>query len=331
MPSVTTNSTAIGDRPPAITVVIPAYRAAETIERAVRSVLAQPRVDAAVVVVVDDQCEQTQATVRAVGDERIRLIVNEGNRGAQFSRNAGLAATSTPLVMFLDADDYLTGDLLARLIAAMTAAAADVGFGPWVWLDETSNVYRREVSSFGSSRSVFADWLTRRRWVPPCSVVWRTDFVRQIGGWDEAIRRNQDGELVLRAILKGARIAQSREGAGIYVQHHGPHRITRSADNYGSLLEVADKLLQMPSDVLDEGERRDVLARYHAVIAMHAYRRGDDAFGGEALRLSRALGFRGAVGSMSERVGVKTLGAETYFGLRRTLRSLLRATRRGFG
>ncbi len=302
-----------------VTVVIPAYKAAATIERALRSVLAQPGVATEVVVVVDDLCAETQRVVAGHGP-RVRCLVNERNLGAQVSRNLGLAEVTSPFVMFLDGDDFVAGDLLAPLAAELAQRQADFGFGPWIRLDETNNICIRSVPDFASPRAAFERWLVARDWVPPCGVLWRTEFVRRIGGWDERIRRNQDGELVLRAILLGATLGTSRVGAGVYVQHPSEHRISLSTDNYSSLIDVVDKLAALDSAVVPPVRRRFVLGQYLYEVARIHFWHAEWELGRRALRKSRELGFLGHRGPKLSRLSYTLLGLERQQRLRHALR-----------
>lgn len=299
---------------PEVTVVIPSYKAQDTIERAVLSALAQPGIHVTVIVVIDDQCDVTHAKMIALRDPRISVLVNDRNRGAPHSRNRGLAATGTPYVMFLDSDDYLTGELLEGLVAAMEAENADLGFGPWISLNESTNTISRRQPEFRSASHAFSAWLIEQKSIPPCSVLWRTDFVRFIGGWDEELKRVQDGEIVLRGLLNDSRICLSQKAAGVYYQHASEHRITASSD-YSPIITVAQKLLNQDSNVVQLPERQKVIARYLYRNAKKAFRQGDVAFGRSALTLSRNLGLTKNDGSPPSRLGAWLLGVERYHRL----------------
>lgn len=301
------------DEPPQasdVTVVIPSYNARATIERAVGSVLAQEGVSARVVVVIDDGCAETEALVRGMGDGNVDVFINETNQGAQVSRNRGLAAAASPFVMFLDSDDYMEGPLLRGLVEACRAGDADLGFGPWRKVGDAGVSWPRRRLRPDTPDRLVHRWLVDRDWVPPCAVLWRTAFVREIGGWDEALKRNQDGEIAMRALVKGATLAFSDEGEGLYYQHESEHRITKSKANYGSLLQVAEKLLSLEGG--DARARRASVARYLYRVASDAFRRGDQGLGRQALARSRELGFRGHLGSRPARLGSAVMGLERY-------------------
>ncbi len=93
----------------AVSVIIPCFRCASTIERALRSVAAQTCLPAEVILVDDASGDNTQAVLRQqqAGFESgwIKLVLLDQNLGAGSARNAGWAIASQPLIAFLDADD----------------------------------------------------------------------------------------------------------------------------------------------------------------------------------------------------------------------------------
>jgi glycosyltransferase involved in cell wall biosynthesis len=103
---------------PAVSVVIPAYNAAGTVQQAIASVLAQTFDDFELLVVDDGSTDDTGAVVRAINDSRIRLLT-QPNGGAAAARNAGIACATGAWVAFLDADDLWLPMKLGRQLARM--------------------------------------------------------------------------------------------------------------------------------------------------------------------------------------------------------------------
>src|SRR5215467_15772 len=98
---------------PPVTVLIPAYNAARTIERALASVWHQHYPEMEVIVVDDASTDDTSVHVREVARGNLRLIRLETNRGVSGALNAGIQQASTNYVAFLDADDeWLAGKLI---------------------------------------------------------------------------------------------------------------------------------------------------------------------------------------------------------------------------
>ncbi|TCM20627.1 glycosyl transferase family 2 [Novosphingobium sp. PhB165] len=297
-----------------VTVIVPAFHASGTIERTVRSIFGQPQVRPRVIVVVDDDEGKTEAVLSELADPRVEVVTNPGNLGAQKSRNRGLAMVESEYVMFLDSDDFVMGDLLHGLTLAL-ADGADIAFGPWLFYDEGRNQASRRKPAYDNAAELLDRWLVRRQWTPPCAVMWRTEFLRRIGGWDEKVRRNQDGEVVCRAALAGARLAHSPQGCGVYVQHDSPLRISGNRSTFGDLVELAEALLKQPTEALPEPERQKILGDYFYWLADSAFRRGDREQGREAVKRGAELGGELRLNSKFPRLGAAVLGLETYRGV----------------
>lgn len=111
---------------PTVSVVIPAYNAAEYVAQAVRSVLAQTFTDWELIIVNDGSTDDTaERVVPFLSDPRILLYTQE-NGGPASARNAGIARSSGPFIALLDADDYWLPTKLEKQLAIM-ANWPDVG------------------------------------------------------------------------------------------------------------------------------------------------------------------------------------------------------------
>ena len=90
-----------------ISVVIPAYNAEKTIEKAIQSAIGQTYPDIEVIII--DDCSQDGSVKIAVDyakkDDRIRVLQNRTNMGVAFSRNRGVEAARGDWIAFLDSDD----------------------------------------------------------------------------------------------------------------------------------------------------------------------------------------------------------------------------------
>lgn len=99
-----------------VTVVIPAWNAAETLGAALRSVLDQGYEPLEVIVVDDASTDRTSELVARIGDPRLRCIRLEKTRGPGHARNVGLEAGRGGYAAFLDADDlWMPGKLLRQV------------------------------------------------------------------------------------------------------------------------------------------------------------------------------------------------------------------------
>ncbi len=95
-----------------VTVVIPAYNAESTLEKAVQSVLDQT-VQVESIIIVNDGSKDN--TLKIVEDLKAKAALSDGapaiklisieNSGASHARNVGIKAAKTEYIAFLDSDD----------------------------------------------------------------------------------------------------------------------------------------------------------------------------------------------------------------------------------
>ena len=87
-----------------VSVVIPLYNKADTITRAIQSVLKQTISEWELIVVDNGSTDDGGRHVEAIKDSRIRLIRQE-NKGVSMARNRGVEEATCDYIAFLDADD----------------------------------------------------------------------------------------------------------------------------------------------------------------------------------------------------------------------------------
>jgi glycosyltransferase involved in cell wall biosynthesis len=97
------------ENPAPVSVIIPCWRCAETIERAVASVAAQSWVPAEVILIDDASGDDTLPRLHEIAQNHpqdwIKIISLPKNAGPGIARNAGWEAATQPYIAFLDADD----------------------------------------------------------------------------------------------------------------------------------------------------------------------------------------------------------------------------------
>jgi len=176
-------SLAAKQEPPSVAVIIPSYKYAEKVGRAIESATQQdwPMLEA--IVVVDDGTPDDGATARLVEswtarDPRVRYLRQE-NAGVAHARNHGIASVGTKYVCCLDADDRIEPGFLRACVMALeedrTRGLAYTGL-QWVKPDGTSG-----VSAWPGVWDYDAQ-LRRQNQVPTCCV-FRREMWARLGGF----------------------------------------------------------------------------------------------------------------------------------------------------
>jgi glycosyltransferase involved in cell wall biosynthesis len=106
---------------PLISVVIPAYNRARLLPRTLKSVQEQTHQNWEAIIVDDGSRDDTAEVAARLAreDDRIRLIRQEKNAGAQAARNRGIRAARGQWVAFLDSDDLFLPESLEIRLAAL--------------------------------------------------------------------------------------------------------------------------------------------------------------------------------------------------------------------
>jgi chlorobactene glucosyltransferase len=136
LPRLADHRPTLSDVPPAggtpVSVIIPARNEGDTIETAMRSILASTYAPFELIVVDDRSTDETPAIVAllAAQDSRVRLLPGQplppGWYGKPWACVQGARAAAGALLLFTDADTRHEPELLGRAVAALAQAQADL-------------------------------------------------------------------------------------------------------------------------------------------------------------------------------------------------------------
>jgi succinoglycan biosynthesis protein ExoO len=223
---------------PLVSVIIPAYRAAATIGRAVRSLLAQSEEDWEAIIIADDGADYAALLADdGLSDARLRFCSSGREAGgAPAARNIGLAAARGRLVTPLDADDLFAAERLARLAPLALAAGAvidNVGV-----VDDDSGVLLGTAFPIDRPEERLESDRFLAGSTPLKALVRRSLFP----GWDEALRLCDDVVVNLRLFDRLGAIALVATPLQEYRVRrqsicHSPDAAARAERDYGYILD----------------------------------------------------------------------------------------------
>jgi len=142
-------------RAPEFSVIIPVYNGAETVARAIDSVLAQTYPAREVIVIDDGSTDDSAGVVRGYGST-VRYIRTE-NRGVSAARNSGAAVAEGEWLAYLDADDWYYPQRLewhARLIERNSDL--DFATGDFEYRSEDEQLIGRSMEGTELGRKLLA-------------------------------------------------------------------------------------------------------------------------------------------------------------------------------
>jgi teichuronic acid biosynthesis glycosyltransferase TuaG len=112
---------------PLVSIVMPAYQAAETLERSVRAVMDQSMPDWELLLLVDAATDDTLPIAERLAseDQRIRLCVSRKNRGVVRTRNIAVRLARGQYLAFCDSDDWWERDKLTKQLKLLSGSGAN--------------------------------------------------------------------------------------------------------------------------------------------------------------------------------------------------------------
>jgi len=183
---------------PLISVVIPCYNEEAYISDAIESMLNQTYELFEIIVVDDGSTDDTVQIVNQHDDSRLHLIGNQSNSGRSAARNKGLDHAHGDYIIFHDADDMSHPDRFTLQLDQFTDNSDLLAVGSMMQpidVDGKSLNYEVEIPP----EHFDVDHILKNGGL--CShaaTMFRTDIIRQLGGYRLPFERAEDFDLWLR-------------------------------------------------------------------------------------------------------------------------------------
>lgn len=209
----------MSDQEPAVDIVVATNRRSPYLREALESVVAQDY-SKWTLTVVDDGSPDPIGLEHLVHEMvPAARVIHQSNQGVAAARNAGIAATNSPLITFLDDDDVWRSDRLRLLVAALGESPTAVASFSGVWY------LRADGTSFGEGRP--GDTMPRREMLNgnhPTphfgATIMRRAALERIGGFNQNYAMSEDTDLLLRMLVTGDMIGVPQDLTG-YRRHEG--------------------------------------------------------------------------------------------------------------
>jgi glycosyltransferase involved in cell wall biosynthesis len=227
----------------AISVVMPVFNRAETVRRAIESVLSQEFADFELIIVDDGSSDTTVDVIRSVADTRIRLLIQARNMGGNAARNRGIGEARAPIVSFLDSDDVFLRGKLKRITSFFARNphvdavidSFELQFPP----ERNGRKVLRQNPELMSSAAVEEATYARTLFKATPAISARKAALEKIGMFDETLKRRQDMDMVLR--LAAATNVQSIPDV-LWTKHWTPGAISSKQNTFiAAVLDICDR------------------------------------------------------------------------------------------
>ncbi len=211
---------------PLVSVIIPFYNAHQHLRETVQSVLAQKYSNFEIIIVNDGSKPPTiREVLQGLDLSKVEVVDHLVNKGLATTRNTGILAAKSDLLLPLDADDLITPDCIEKMVKHLQANS--------------------DVAAVYSRVQIFGD--VNLEWIPDASMfslmcgipiqstlLFKREVFEKVNGYNSSIKRSPDVDFWLRVLHSGFKLSCIDEILYHYRKYSG------SLSDEGKLTEVED-------------------------------------------------------------------------------------------
>ena len=251
-----------------VSVIVPAYRAADYIDRAIQSVFRQTVHPKELIIVDDGSDDQTSEILETYleTDSPIDFkMLRQSNQGAGAARNLALQSATGKYAAFLDSDDEWLPEKLARSIFHVEREDV-ILVAHNIFIVRGQHQEKINISGrFQNSSNSLFHGLYRRGFISTSTVVASLSSIHQAGGFDTSLQAGQDFDLWLKMLApQGSKFFVFDEYLAKY--HVREESITRRAD---SRLSCTIKIAQRYAPILRQHSGSPIISLWFRLVAVH--------------------------------------------------------------
>lgn len=267
----------VSDATPLVTIAIPTFNRASWLGDCIRSALAQSYPHFELLVSDNASSDETAVELGRFSDERLRVIRQPKNIGADGNWNACLAEAKGEYIVFLPDDDRISPWLLERCVAL-------IGIEPKIpvimAVGETYLVAQHRALPSALSQKlgtgiwdgvdILDEYLDGRISVQGCTTMLRTEALRACGGFRKDLPFANDIAAHLRLLLTG-KAGLVNECCGRYSLHEATETNNLALERHlEDVRKVVDFIVDTTQTIEDEQRRRKLQLQASRFLARHS-------------------------------------------------------------
>jgi glycosyltransferase involved in cell wall biosynthesis len=215
-------------RAPLVSILIPAYNAEKWIGETIRSALSQTWPNKEIIIVESGSTDNTLRTARQFESPTLKVL-SQPNQGASSARNTAFSVSQGEYIQWLDADDLLAADKIARQMEVAASVVKRV-----VLSSEWGVFFYRSSKAHFVPTTLWADlspveWFLRRMThnlhMQPATWLVSRELTEAAGPWDTRLSLDDDGEYFCR-VVQASHGVRFVSDAKVFYRSPGPRRLS---------------------------------------------------------------------------------------------------------
>lgn len=214
---------------PLVSILVPAFNAGPWIADSIRSALAQTWEPKEIIVVDDGSRDRTLEIAKQFESDVVR-VVSQKNRGAAAARNLALSFSKGDYIQWLDADDLLSPDKIARQMEVLRArpnerALASCEFGRFIHNPKRSKFVATALWHDMSPAEFMRRKLGQNLFMQTAVWLVSRELTQKAGPWNTDMLTDDDGEYFGRVLMHSDEIRFVQD-AKVYYRASGGGRLS---------------------------------------------------------------------------------------------------------
>ena len=194
---------------PLVSILIPAYNAERSIVQTIESALAQTWARKEIIIVDDGSTDATLAAAQTIASPSLKVI-SQQNAGSAAARNKAYSLCQGDYIQWLDADDLLSANKVAKQVEALrNASSGTLASAGWAYFRNRPSTARFVPTPLWESLPP-VEWMVRK-WennnhMQTATWLVSRELTEAAGPWDARLLVDDDGEYFSRVIMRSDHI-----------------------------------------------------------------------------------------------------------------------------
>lgn len=254
---------------PLISIIMPAYNASLTIEKAIHSVLNQVYENWELIIVDDGSQDDTLNVCKKYDDSRISIITKE-NGGPADARNVGLKFVKGKYVCFVDCDDWIKPEYLYLLYQSLVNNQSDISVCGLVLsrkgchlelAPQECKCYRQIYDNLEFIKHFETGILNS-----PCNKLYKKNIIDKYGLLFKPLVLVEDIEFNIQYFRYISKISFIKESLYCYEQDNSHVTVRVSSDDFENYFQIHNLLFSLVADKYRFFINKFVYHQYMSII-----------------------------------------------------------------
>ena len=242
-----------------VSILIPCYNSERFILDSINSLLKQDYENIEIIIVDDGSTDESLRIAESINDIRVH-VYSQSNSGACVARNFAFEKCHGDYIMYFDADDLINKSYVSSLVKCLRDANdLSIATGEWdrfrIDLSEASFRKLSVYKDYDCAFNLLLDMWNTGEMLTCSSYLVHRKLIEIVGGWDESVLKNQDGDFFSRILMTADKVYHTADAKFYY--RTGEYLSVSKASSKAKVASMLDTFISYRKNALaiEDSER----------------------------------------------------------------------------